>query len=109
MDISCEFHYVDEDGNDTVPAMATRITLLVYDEFLKISKRVDWKRDDVNIYDDCSSLLEKNKDGGGSVSEVDVITKESLAEEIIESMNKISRKLHDSMRTYDKDTLNDMK
>ena len=60
MDISCNFHYVDEDGNNTVPDKATRITLLVYDEFHKISKRVDWKRDDANIYEDCSLLLEKN-------------------------------------------------
>ena len=34
-----KFHYVDADGNDTSPEMATRITLLVYDEKQKISKR----------------------------------------------------------------------
>ena len=60
MDIMCKFHYVDEDGKETVPEMATRITLLVYDEKQKISKRVDWKRDDTNTSEDCCELVEEN-------------------------------------------------
>jgi len=55
-----KFHYVDEDGKDTSPEMATRITLLVYDEKQKISRRVDWTRDDVNTSDNCK--LEKDNE-----------------------------------------------
>jgi len=57
-----KFHYVDADGNDTSPEMATRITLLVYDEKQKISKRIDWKRDDANTSENCNSQLEKDDD-----------------------------------------------
>ena len=96
MDISCNFHYIDEDGNNTVPDKATRITLLVYDEFHKISKRVDWKRDDANIYEDCSLLLEKN--------ELALSTTNAF-----ENMKNFIDKLKNGMKRYSEDTLNDMK
>ena len=40
-----KFHYLDEDGLETSPEKAKRITLLVYDKG-KISKRVDFELDE---------------------------------------------------------------
>lgn len=97
MDVMCKFHYLDKDGKDVVPEMATRITLLVYDEFCRISKRVDWKRDDVNIYDDCSSLLETNEEKMRSLTDV------------LESMRNTITNFKNAMRNYNEDTLNYMK
>ena len=79
-----KFHYVDEDGKDTSPEMATRITLLVYDEKQKISRRVDWTRDDVNTSDNCK--LEKDNE---------VMFTRTDA---IENMKEVIAKLMDDLR-----------
>ena len=55
-----KFHYVDESGNNTSPENANRITLIMYDEDQKISKRIDWKRDEASTSEDCCGTAEEN-------------------------------------------------
>jgi len=55
-----KFHYVDESDNNTSPENARRITLIMYDENQKISKRIDWKRDDTSTSEDCCGSVEEN-------------------------------------------------
>ncbi len=51
--ITNKFHYLDNEGIETSPEKATRITMIVYDESKKISKRVDWVLDETDICNDC--------------------------------------------------------
>ena len=37
-----KFHYVDESDNNTSPENASRVTLIMYDENQKISKRIEY-------------------------------------------------------------------
>ena len=55
-----KFHYVDESGNNTSPENARRIALIMYDENQKISKRIDWKRDEASTSEDCCGSVEEN-------------------------------------------------
>ncbi len=55
-----KFHYVDESGNNTSPENASRVTLIMYDENQKISKRIDWKRDEASTSEDCCGSVEEN-------------------------------------------------
>ncbi|RZD47211.1 MAG: hypothetical protein CXT78_02885 [Thaumarchaeota archaeon] len=57
-DVANKFHYLDDDGMETSPEKAKRVTLIVYDEGKKISKRVDWVRDAGNA-ERCSLLHEE--------------------------------------------------
>lgn len=79
-----KFHYVDESGNDTSPENASRITLIVYNEKQKVSKRVDWKRDDA--LDDCSLQLEKDNEAMFSRTDA------------IKNMKEIIAKVMDDLR-----------